>query len=103
MIQVMVPYNYTEFINGLTDLVNKKAIRIQRIDDAVKRILRVKFAMGLFENPLADYSFADKLGCKVGVDSARRLRPVFFISHSPENDSERPEWANYICFLSSGT
>ena len=80
MIQVMVPYNYTEYINGLTDLVNKKAVRIQRIDDAVKRILRVKFAMGLFENPLADYSFADKLGCKVGVDSARRLRPVFSLA-----------------------
>ncbi|KAJ6690674.1 hypothetical protein OIU85_006880 [Salix viminalis] len=68
---VMVPYNYTEFINGLTDLVNKKAVRIQRIDDAVKRILRVKFAMGLFENPLADYSFADKLGCKEHREVAR--------------------------------
>ncbi|KAJ6908938.1 hypothetical protein NC652_020031 [Populus alba x Populus x berolinensis] len=65
------PYNYTEFINGLTDLVNKKAIRIQRIDDAVKRILRVKFAMGLFENPLADYSFADKLGSKEHRELAR--------------------------------
>nr|TKR66437.1 lysosomal beta glucosidase-like [Populus alba] len=68
---VMVPYNYTEFINGLTDLVNKKAIRIQRIDDAVKRILRVKFAMGLFENPLADYSFVDKLGSKEHRELAR--------------------------------
>jgi beta-glucosidase-like glycosyl hydrolase len=88
MIQVMVPYNYTEFINGLTDLVYKKAIRIQRIDDAVRRILRVKFAMGLFENPLADYSFVDKLGSKVSVNSTRRMRPVFFTDHSPENDSE---------------
>jgi beta-glucosidase len=88
MIQVMVPYNYTEFINGLTDLVYKKAIRIQRIDDAVRRILRVKFAMGLFENPLADYSFVDKLGSQVSVKSARRMRPVFFTDHSPENDSE---------------
>ncbi|KAJ6901262.1 hypothetical protein NC651_019115 [Populus alba x Populus x berolinensis] len=35
--------------------------------------MRVKFAMGLFENPLADYRFADKLGSKVIVKSARRM------------------------------
>ncbi|KAF5184783.1 Beta-glucosidase bogh3b [Thalictrum thalictroides] len=49
---VIVPYNYPEFLNDLTDLVNKKAIPMSRIDDAVRRILRVKFSMGLFENPL---------------------------------------------------
>ncbi|KAK8546479.1 hypothetical protein V6N12_027261 [Hibiscus sabdariffa] len=59
---VMVPYNYTEFIDGLTFLVKINVIPISRIDDAVKRILRVKFATGLFENPLADYSLVDQLG-----------------------------------------
>ncbi|KAJ6901351.1 hypothetical protein NC651_019188 [Populus alba x Populus x berolinensis] len=55
---VMVPYNYTEFINGLTDLVNKKAIRIQRIDDAVKRILEGQVRNGSLRNfPLADLQF----------------------------------------------
>ncbi|KAH0670702.1 hypothetical protein KY290_026101 [Solanum tuberosum] len=33
-----------------------------RIDDAVKRILKVKFQMGLFESPLADYSLTKYLG-----------------------------------------
>ena len=61
----MVPYDYPEFIDGLTDLVNKNVIPVSRIDDAVKRILRVKFTMGLFENPLADESQADLLGAKV--------------------------------------
>lgn len=61
----MVPYNYTEFINDLTDLVNKNAVAMSRIDDAVRRILRVKFTMGLFENPLADYSFVEQLGSQV--------------------------------------
>ncbi|XP_020877189.1 elongation factor Tu, mitochondrial [Arabidopsis lyrata subsp. lyrata] len=41
----------------LMSLVKDKAIPITRIDDAVGRILLVKFTMGLFENPLADYSF----------------------------------------------
>ncbi|KAJ0876468.1 putative glucan 1,3-beta-glucosidase [Helianthus annuus] len=47
----MVPLNYTEFIDGLTYLVKNKFIPMSRIDDAVRRILRVKFTMGLFENP----------------------------------------------------
>ena len=62
----MVPYNYTEYIDDLTSLVRKGIVNMSRIDDAVRRILRVKFTMGLFENPLADLSFADQLGKKVG-------------------------------------
>ena len=64
--QVMVPDNYTEYIDDLTSLVRKGIVNMSRIDDAVRRILRVKFTMGLFENPLADLSFADQLGKKVG-------------------------------------
>ncbi|KAF6169828.1 hypothetical protein GIB67_034220, partial [Kingdonia uniflora] len=68
---VMVPYNYTEFIDDLTIQVQKKIIPMSRIDDAVKRILRVKFVMGLFENPLGDLSLAEKLGCKEHRELAR--------------------------------
>lgn len=63
--QIMVPYNYTEFIDGLTSLVKSNFISMSRIDDAVKRILRVKFTMGLFEHPLADYSMTKYLGSQV--------------------------------------
>lgn len=65
VLQIMIPFTYTEFINDLTDLVHKKVIPMSRIDDAVRRILRVKFTMGLFENPYADPSLADQLGKKV--------------------------------------
>ncbi|KAI7747350.1 LOW QUALITY PROTEIN: hypothetical protein M8C21_007983 [Ambrosia artemisiifolia] len=68
---VMVPINYTEFIDGLTYLVKNKFIPMSRIDDAVRRILRVKFTMGLFENPLADYSMIKYLGCQEHRDLAR--------------------------------
>jgi len=61
----MIPYNYTDFIDGLTYQVRNKIIPMSRIDDAVKRILRVKFVMGLFENPLADRSLVDQLGSQV--------------------------------------
>jgi len=39
-----------------------------RIDDAVRRILRVKFTMGLFENPMADYTLVDQVGSQVKQD-----------------------------------
>ncbi|PPR89746.1 hypothetical protein GOBAR_AA30943 [Gossypium barbadense] len=59
---VMVPYNFTEFIDDLTYQVKNNIIPMSRIDDAVKRILRVKFVMGLFENPMADNSLVNQLG-----------------------------------------
>lgn len=61
----MVPEAYEEFIDDLTLLVKKNVIPMSRINDAVRRILRVKFIMGLFENPLADLSFVDYLGSQV--------------------------------------
>lgn len=61
----MVPYNHTEFIDTLTSLVDNDVIPMSRIDDAVRRILRVKFSMGLFENPIADLSMVDQLGSQV--------------------------------------
>ncbi|XP_047318741.1 beta-glucosidase BoGH3B-like [Impatiens glandulifera] len=68
---VMIPYNYTEFIDGLTTLVKNNFIPMRRIDDAVRRILRVKFTMGLFENPFADESFVKDLGSKKHRELAR--------------------------------
>ncbi|KAF5471962.1 hypothetical protein F2P56_008719 [Juglans regia] len=68
---VMIPYNYTEFIDGLTYQVKNKIIPMSRIDDAVKRILRVKFVMGLFENPLADFSLVHQLGSQEHRELAR--------------------------------
>ncbi|KAF2306912.1 hypothetical protein GH714_022487 [Hevea brasiliensis] len=69
--QIMVPYNYTEFIDGLTYLVKNNFIPMSRIDDAVKRILRVKFVMNLFENPYADDSLVNQLGSQEHRELAR--------------------------------
>uniref|UniRef100_A0A7N1A594 Glycoside hydrolase family 3 N-terminal domain-containing protein n=1 Tax=Kalanchoe fedtschenkoi TaxID=63787 RepID=A0A7N1A594_KALFE len=72
---IMVPRNYTEFIVDLTLLVKSNAVPMSRIDDAVKRILRVEFTIGIFENPLADYSLSDQLGSQ--VSSTELLKPTF--------------------------
>ncbi|KAI5323348.1 hypothetical protein L3X38_032420 [Prunus dulcis] len=83
---VMVPYNYTEFIGIVTDHVNNKRIPMSRIDDAVRRILRVKFMMGLFENPLADQSFVDQLGSQAHRDLAREaVRKSLVLLKNGEN------------------
>ncbi|KAL3646082.1 hypothetical protein CASFOL_011262 [Castilleja foliolosa] len=68
---VMVPPNHTEFLRLMTSHVENKLIPISRIDDAVKRILRVKFSMGLFENPLADYSLVNQIGTQSHRELAR--------------------------------
>lgn len=54
MDMVMVPEHYPEFIDLLTQLVQEGRVPMRRIDDAVTRILRVKFAMGLME-PTYDF------------------------------------------------
>ena len=47
----MVPYDYG-FSDNLVALVKEKKVPMSRIDDAVRRILRVKYELGLFENPM---------------------------------------------------
>ena len=65
---VMIPYgpgktnNYVEFINDLKELVAEGKISQARIDDAVSRILRIKFQMGLFENPWTDPTLTAQIG-----------------------------------------
>jgi beta-glucosidase len=48
----MLPGNWREFANAMKSLVASGEISQARVDDAVSRILTVKFEMGLFENPL---------------------------------------------------
>lgn len=54
----MVPLDYT-FCEDLVTLVKEGKVPMSRIDDAVQRILKVKYEVGLFDNPTgnaADYS-----------------------------------------------
>lgn len=65
MDMVMVPTKYREFFTLLKELVNEGRVPMSRIDDAVRRILRVKFAMGLMDknrSQLADRSLHKTFG-----------------------------------------
>ncbi|XP_057428898.1 uncharacterized protein LOC130722240 isoform X2 [Lotus japonicus] len=68
---VMVPLRHELFFEDLTSLVESGEVPMSRIDDAVERVLRVKFAAGLFEFPLSDRSLLDTVGCKQHRDLAR--------------------------------
>ncbi|CAI0388396.1 unnamed protein product [Linum tenue] len=68
---VMTPYEFRKFIRTLTYQVEKGIIPMTRIDDAVARILRVKFTMGLFENPYADVEMGSQLGSEEHRELAR--------------------------------
>lgn len=68
----MVPTDYLTFIGVMKQAVEKKDISEERIDDAVRRILRVKFALGLFEHPYPDSSFIQTVRSDSHVAIARQ-------------------------------
>ncbi|MHB1686214.1 MAG: glycoside hydrolase family 3 N-terminal domain-containing protein [Ignavibacteriaceae bacterium] len=59
---VMLPLRYNDFYSAMKNLVNSGKISMSRVDDAVSRILRIKFELGLFERPYADRSLIDSVG-----------------------------------------
>ena len=50
----MIPYNL-DFCDFLIELVNDGEVAMSRINDAVRRILNVKFKLGLFDTPITHY------------------------------------------------
>lgn len=58
----MVPYDYPKFISTMTKAVGAGDISMDRVDDAVGRILRVKFMMGLFEHPMSNTAYQAAVG-----------------------------------------
>ena len=59
----MVPYEVS-FCDYLKELVQEGEVPMSRIDDAVARVLRLKYRLGLFENPYWDIKKYDKFGSK---------------------------------------
>jgi len=70
---VMEPYDVT-FCADLIDLVNSGEVPQSRIDDAVRRILRMKYRLGLFDRPdthRADYpEFASDRHSRIALQAA---------------------------------
>ena len=54
--------SYIDFIELLIESVEDGSIQMDRIDDAVSRILNIKYSMGLFEKPLKRYNKLNDVG-----------------------------------------
>jgi len=69
----MVPYNF-DFCDHLIELVNEGEVPMERIDDAVRRILKLKVELNLFETPTTDYKDYPEFGSekfeKVSLETA---------------------------------
>ncbi|MGB9718435.1 MAG: glycoside hydrolase family 3 N-terminal domain-containing protein [Thermoproteota archaeon] len=68
----MVPSTWKMFQEALKDLVNSGEIPVSKIDEAVYRILLVKFRLGLFENPYVDESISSVVGSAAHREVARQ-------------------------------
>ncbi len=68
----MVPYDYIRFINTVMEAVKKSDITVERIDDAVHRILTVKYELGLFDQPFSDPTLITRVGSADHRELARQ-------------------------------
>ncbi|MEM9274011.1 MAG: glycoside hydrolase family 3 N-terminal domain-containing protein [Cyanobacteria bacterium P01_F01_bin.143] len=70
----MVPYDFS-FYDYLIELVKEGRIPESRIDQSVRRILQVKFALNLFDNPYPDLAMTPQVGSpestQVSLQAAR--------------------------------
>jgi beta-glucosidase len=68
----MVPYDYVKFIETMKQAVNNGDIPESRVDEAVRRILRVKFSLGLFEQPMPDPKYQATVRAREHLELARQ-------------------------------
>lgn len=81
----MTPYDM-EFCRLLKELVEEGKVSTERIDDAVKRILRFKLRLGLFETPVTNPADYPLFGSKQHADAALRLAAESEILLKNENN-----------------
>ncbi len=75
------------FQNGLRKGVENGEVSMDRVNDAVRRILRQKFRLGLFENPFADTTLVPKVGCAAHRDKARQAVRESLVLLKNENNT----------------
>jgi beta-glucosidase len=68
----MEPSDATAFTKGLLESVRGGAVSGRRIDEAVRRVLKLKFELGLFEQPYVDAGKADAIVNGADRDLARK-------------------------------
>ena len=84
----MVPYD-ASFAKHLIDLVNEGEVSIDRVNDAVRRILKFKHELGLFEHPNTHYDNYEDFGSNkyISVSSEAAKEAITLLKN---NDNTLP-------------
>lgn len=83
---VMVPDRYEVFIGHLISLVQDGEVSEERINDAVRRILKQKFLLDLFEEPYTNNALAAAFGSQEHRDIARQAVRESIVLLNAKND-----------------
>ena len=75
------------FQEGVKNAVLNGEIPTERIDDAVRRILKQKFLLGLFENPFPDKDIIKRIGIQEHRDTARQAVRESLVLLKNENNA----------------
>jgi beta-glucosidase len=82
----MQPGNHEEFMTKLKASVFNGTVKTERIDDAVRRILHLKFKLGLFADPFARKEFTARVGAPEHRAVARQAVRESLVLLKSEND-----------------
>jgi beta-glucosidase len=85
-IDVHMACNSTDFCQIMKELVSEKKITVKRIDESVKRILRLKFELGLFEQPYPSSNRLQLIGNKTHLEAAERMAAESIVLLKNEHD-----------------
>ncbi|MBT8149443.1 MAG: glycoside hydrolase family 3 C-terminal domain-containing protein, partial [Gammaproteobacteria bacterium] len=83
----MQPGNHADFINKLRESVLDNTVPMSRIDDAVRRILTLKFELGLFSDPFGKQEFIEHIGSEPHRAVARQAVRESLVLLKSENDT----------------
>ena len=105
----MDPYS-VEFCILLKELVNEGKVKMSRIDDAVRRILRAKYRLGLFDEPNTGGKGFEKFGCDEFAAASLRAaeESIVLLKNEtspglPEGEGLLPLTKEKLSSLSAGT
>jgi beta-glucosidase len=76
-----------DFQTGVKEGVESGEIELSRIDDAVKRVLRQKYRLGLFENPFPDATLVSKIGIEAHREVAKQAVRESLVLLKNENEA----------------
>lgn len=94
----MVPYDFKRFIGVVIQAVEQGDIPMSRIDDAVTRILRAKFALGLFEQPHTNEAWLTQIGSQAHRELARQAvqQSAVLLKHTHDTLAINPNATLYV-------